>query len=158
MGTTPILVVDGQGFDLFVLATNPKSGKTYWQPKSASQSAGQTYKYGVSVDAEVFPRGVNSDVGIIDDTGKVVPLKPTLGLNKAKEQVVRWTADLMLNGEKFHVDQQSTGLSQKGDGKMNLRFNIIKGHNADLSEARKAAAEKAAEGRKVVATKVAVPA
>lgn len=148
----PILVVDGQGFDLFDYVTNPRNGKSYFVPKSG-QSSSQRFGFGVAVDAEVFPKGIHSSVGILDDSGKVVPLVGTIGKNKAGNDVVRFSANLTINGEKMHVGNGTgASLSQKGDGSMNLRLNIVKGHLGSFN------GEAVTENRKVQATKVAVPA
>lgn len=149
----PILVVDGQGFDLFDYVTNPKNGKSYFVPKS-DQSSGQRFGFGVAVDAEIFPKGIHSTVGILDDSGTVVPLKGVIGKNKGGNDVVRFSANLTINGEPMHVaNGTGSSLSQRGDGSMNLRLNIVKGHIGTGFDG-----QAQAESRKVQATKVAIPA
>lgn len=112
-----------QGYALLYWATHPKSNKSYFIPQGEG-SVGQIFTYGVKVDADLLPLGVNQRIGLLTDAKELVEITRTDGKRGEKRLA---TPSFTHGAETFHVSPGQCSLSQQEDGTLNLRLNVVRG-------------------------------
>lgn len=126
----PVFVILNQdgtpktGFALLKFVTNESSKKSYFVP-AGDGSPGQIFKFGVKVDATIFPLGVNTQIGLKTDEGVIVPIRLTPGKDDTLRRLA--TDTFTHGGEVWHVNPGTSVVHQLGDGSLNLRLNVLRG-------------------------------
>lgn len=137
----PVFVILNQdgtpktGYALLTFATNEKTGKSYFIPNGEG-SVGQIFSFGVKVDADLLPLGVNTNIGLKTDDGVIIPITKTVG--KRGEQRLA-TQTFTHGGDTWHVSPGQCSLRQLDDGTLNLRLNVVRGEAGSFGGGNKRA-------------------
>lgn len=124
------------GYNLLTLGTNEKSGKSYFIPNGEG-TPGQIFAFGVKVDADLLPQGVNTHIGLKTDEGVIVPIRRTPGKTDAHKRLA--TDTFTHGGEAWHVSPGQSVVHQLGDGTLNLRLNVVRGEAGSFGGGNKRA-------------------